>query len=144
MDLEKQFEIAIAAIKNLDELHKQFMKQIGALNTPEIEGMELRETDGELQLTCLSYKFIAKRRPVAANGFFTAIEYSLKAIGQSGEVTIADFYLQGRSRDLTSDYAGTDMICQSGNTYLPDRLGPWVCAQIMNSELCSPHSASDA
>ena len=142
MDLEKQFEIAAGAVAQLEHLHQAFMSEVAASRQPKINGAEVRVVDGELQVECLGVDLKARRRFVAVNGFFTAIEYGLIATHENESICVATFHLQGRTEDLTSDYGGTEKICHRSNAYLAHRLAPWVCAQLMESVAFSPRPSN--
>lgn len=137
MDPEEQFEIAVAALRELENLHTQFMENVGALKTPEIEGARLSVVSGELRASCLGVSLSALHRPVIRDGLPRSLEYAFRARHRDQDVVVGVMYLEGNG-SLYADSRAQDLICQSGNTYLTHRLAPWLSAVLLQSEIFAP------
>ncbi len=137
MDLNKQFEIAVAALRLLEECHANFMKAIEGLKTPKIEGAELAVVDGEIQAVCLGVQLRAIHRPLVREGYLQVVEYAFRAQHREQELVVYAMYLEANG-NLYEDALGKNLICQSGNTSLTHRLAPRLGAALLQSDIFLP------
>ena len=134
MGIETQFEIAVAAVAKLEQLHSQFMQQVAALNPSKIEGAELSVNNGELRAVCLGVPLQTIHRPVVSDGHLMSVEYGFRTKLGDEEFLVCAMYLEANG-NLYSDSVSQELICQSGNTYLPQRLAPWLAASLLQSKV---------
>lgn len=137
MSLDEKFEIAAAAHDVLEQHHAKFMQSASSLKVPIVNGAELKVVESELHATCLGISLWTHHRPIARNGELEAIEYAFLARVGNAEVFIWAMYLHPND-SLYTDPGCEDAICQSGNSYLTERIAPRLASSLLKSELFTP------
>ncbi|PKO68175.1 MAG: hypothetical protein CVU22_09605 [Betaproteobacteria bacterium HGW-Betaproteobacteria-16] len=136
MNKEKQFEIAAAAVEELEKQHHDFMAIFEALEEPMLNGAEFQIVDGELEVTCLGKFLKANHRLIAVDGYLDCLEYPFIAKEQCEDVHVWSMFLKGRR--LYRDSETKDLIWDTSDRYTPRLVAADLASKLLASRIFSP------
>ena len=134
---DTQSEIASAALKELHEKHAAFMRSVARLENKGVNGGSM-DSDGQtLRVVCLGVSFEVSARPVAKDGYPSALEYPFFATVREKNFLVWRMYLDPDG-GLYSDPGCKTRICDSTNSRLPEYVIEALATALLKSPVFQP------